>query len=53
MCMYADAADVDNVTNMITRLSSFAASENSFSPVYVPFALKKHHPGIYASYLAK
>jgi hypothetical protein len=53
VCMYADADAADTVTNMITRLSSFAASENSLSPCYVPFALKAHHPDVYGSYLAK
>jgi hypothetical protein len=51
--MYTDADDADTVTNMITRLSSLDPSENSFSPFYVPFALKKHHPDVYGSYLAK
>jgi hypothetical protein len=53
LCMYTDAGDADTVTNLITRLSSFADSENSFSPFYVPFALKTHHPDVYGAYLAK
>jgi hypothetical protein len=32
LCMYTDADDAETVTNMITRLSSFTASENSFYP---------------------
>jgi hypothetical protein len=53
LCMYTAADDADTVTTLITRISSFAASENSFSPFYVPFALKTHHPDVYGSYLAK
>jgi hypothetical protein len=51
--MYTDADDTDTATTMITGLSSFAASENSYFPFYVPFALQHLHPEVYGSYLAK
>jgi hypothetical protein len=53
LCMYGSKPDFDRTTHMITRLSSFATTEDDTTPMYVPFALKLSHPEVYGKYLAK
>jgi hypothetical protein len=53
LCMYGSRTDFDRTTTLVTRISSFASTDDNTTPMYVPFALKKSHPEIYGQYLAQ
>jgi hypothetical protein len=50
--MYGSRPDVDRITTLVTRISSYATTVDNKSPMYVPFALKQSHPEVYGQYLA-
>jgi hypothetical protein len=51
--IYGSRDDFDRITTLVTRISSFATTDDNKTPLYVPFALKKSHPEIYGQYLAQ
>jgi hypothetical protein len=53
LCMYGSCSDFDRITTMVTRISSFATTDDNKTPMYIPFALKQTHPEIYGQYLAQ
>jgi hypothetical protein len=50
--MYGSRSDFDRITTMVTRISSFAMTDDNKTPMYIHFALKQTHPEIYGQYLA-
>jgi hypothetical protein len=53
LCQYGSPEDFDRSTSLITRICSFAETDDNETPMYIPFALKKSHPEIYGQYLAQ
>jgi hypothetical protein len=53
LCTYGSRPDVNRITTLVTRISSYATTVDNKSPMYVPFALKQSHPEVYGQYLAQ